>query len=108
MIKLHKWGIGLTLASFKRFKVKILVFLPKKSCSLQRHFKRSELWCFLLGKGILVLGDFPENSVQRWVKRGEWASVGKHKWHQYISDGVTIALEVQYGEECREQDIERF
>lgn len=97
----RKWGWYLTLYSESRFKIKLLYFKPGHSCSMQRHKKRSEIWCFLFGKGEMFL-----NRRKRQVTKGSSVIVAAGDWHQYVAGTRTLVLEVQTGT-CRESDIER-
>jgi len=94
----------------KGYKVKELVILPGKSLSDQKHFKRSEQWIVLEGvvkmetewqgrKDIIHLK--PEDSRPY--------NIGIGVWHKASNpNGVpTHILEIQRGEECVEEDIER-
>ena len=92
------------------FKVKELVIEPGKSLSDQRHFKRSEHWYVL--KGVVRMETEWEerkdtvhlDALTRGydIRIGTWhkASNPSNKEHAHI-------LEVQYGEACVEEDIER-
>ena len=92
------------------FKVKELVIEPGKSLSDQKHFKRSEHWYVL--KGIVKMEtewDERKDVVHLDpLTRGYDISVGT--WHKASNPSETEhchILEVQYGEECIEEDIER-
>lgn len=99
MLKRRKWGWYLTLWSEKRFKIKFLFFKRDHCCSVQRHAERNELWLVLLGKGYKHGSEF--------VGRGDWFNVTSDTWHSYFAEKPTIILEIQYGTNCREDDIER-
>ena len=103
----RKWGWYLTLWSARAFKVKLLWFRKGASCSMQRHFKRDELWCFLFGEGYLAISedDEPEGRMTR-MKGGDCGVVPIAKWHRFLATKCTLVLEIQTGE-CREDDIER-
>ena len=96
----RKWGYYLTVYSAKNFKIKLLYFKAGHSCSMQRHFKRSELWCFLFGRGLMM-------SDARYVMKGGNALVvQKNQWHQFTAFDRSLVLEIQTGT-CEESDIER-
>jgi mannose-6-phosphate isomerase-like protein (cupin superfamily) len=91
------------------YKVKELVIYPGKSLSDQKHFKRSEQWIVLEGivdmttewNGIL-------SSVQLEPHRLPY-EIGKEVWHKasnFKKENAHI-LEIQWGQECVEEDIER-
>lgn len=103
MLVKRSWGHYLTLISRAHFKVKLLRFHRNGELSMQRHRYRSELWCFLSGGGIMI-------------KSGSWSmavSAGIHylaqekEWHKFVASRTTWVLEIQYGERCVEEDIER-
>ena len=105
----RKWGYYLTVYSAKRFKIKFLYFKKDTSCSMQRHFKRSETWCFLFGKG-LFWKDSKSNIVKKdWianVEAGSSVCLAMRDWHMYVAQKPTLVLEIQTGI-CEESDIER-
>lgn len=94
------WGWWLVLISRKHFKVKLLRFKKGGALSMQRHEKRHELWLFLSGNGIMAYQTPPSAGDYKMIRR-------KH-WHQYKAAKTTWVLEIQYGEECKESDIERI
>lgn len=99
----RKWGWYLVLLDRKHFKVKLLKFYDGKSCSMQKHYKRNELWLWLYGAGELET----EDSVLG-MKSGQFMTIPKECWHQYKADKETMILEIQYGERCEEEDIVRI
>ena len=91
------------------YKVKELVISPKSKLSMQRHFKRSEHWYVLKGScDILTDGKAGLQTVTLKALTHGY-DIGKEVWHQGINetDEPCHILEVQYGEECTEADIER-
>ena len=90
-------------------KVKELVIKPGCSLSDQRHKYRSEHWYVLEGE-IQIDLEFPNGDWQiqmleaytNFLIRPEW-------WHKTTNIGNTPAhiVEIQYGEQCEENDIER-
>ena len=93
----------------KGYKVKELVIYPGKSLSDQRHFKRSEDWTVLEG---VVDMQTEWNSVKNSVSLTPESvayKIGKEVWHKPGNLGTENAhiLEVQWGSECIEEDIER-
>ena len=92
------------------FKVKELVIEPGKSLSDQRHFKRSEHWYVL--KGVVKMETEWEGRKDTVhldaLTRGYDIRVGTwHKASNPSNEGHAHILEVQYGDECVEEDIER-
>lgn len=93
----------------KEIKVKELVIEPGKSLSMQRHFKRSEMWYVLKGmcKCKTELNGVQDDVTLQPLKSGY--DIGKEVWHQGYNpfEEPCHVLEVQFGEECVEEDIER-
>jgi len=93
----------------KGYKVKELVIYPGKSLSDQRHFKRSEEWKILEG---VVKMDTEYNGLKDslHLKPSTMTyTISEEVWHKASNPGDVNAhiLEVQWGSECIEEDIER-
>lgn len=105
-----KWGWYQVLSQKrkKNHKVKYLYIEPNKSLSNQRHFKRSEHWFVLEGELHinLVINEI-EMAVD--LKKGESLDIPLQCWHhaQNLTNKPCLILEIQHGEECIEEDIER-
>ena len=93
----------------KGYKVKELVIYPGQSLSDQRHSFRSENWTILEG-AIIIDTEWKEkrNSVNLTPDSNTY-NIGKGVWHKASNLGTEPAhvLEVQWGEQCIEEDIER-
>jgi len=100
----RQWGHYRVLHEAPGMKVKELTVNPGKSLSMQRHFKRSEYWVVEEGEG-RVAGD--DNIVK--LSTHETIDIPVNTWHQLInmSDNPCRIVEIQYGEDCQEEDIER-
>lgn len=104
------WGWYRVLDQRDNYKVKELVIEPGKSLSMQRHFYRSEYWYVLNGKcDLITLIDGNEVS-NKLIKQTNGFQIPKETWHKGTNpyDVNCHILEVQYGSECSETDIERF
>lgn len=102
------WGYYRVLDDKPNYKVKELVIEPGKKLSMQRHFKRSEHWYILKGKCDIVTDI--EGSIMKVTKiPNEEYIIGNQVWHQGQNnyEEPCHILEVQYGSECIEADIER-
>ena len=92
-------------------KVKQLLIKPASCISYQRHFKRNELWFCQKGKCIVKhKKNNSKNSKVFTLKENEIFTVEQKDWHQiinYTKDPCYI-IEIQYGEETLENDIERL
>ena len=105
---IRPWGWYRLLDDKPNYKVKELVIEPGKRLSMQRHFNRSEHWYVLKGKCDIVTEY--DGSIMKVTKiPNEEYIIGNQVWHQgqnNYSEPCHI-LEVQYGVECVESDIER-
>lgn len=93
----------------KNIKVKELVIEPGKSLSMQKHFKRAEMWYVLkgMGKCMTEVNGITDDVTLQPLTRGY--DIGEQVWHQGYNPFKEPChiLEVQHGEECVETDIER-
>lgn len=93
---LHAIGPGL--------KVKELTVDPGKKLSMQRHEHRSELW--FVGEGEAMLNwDYGGKKI----KLHKHETINVNEWHQLENktDKPLKIIEIQYGTNCIEEDIER-
>ncbi len=104
------WGSFSTLYQDKNIKFKELNVKSKKGMSLQRHFKRDEVWFISEGKCNVnfssgELSDLKEIKLDAndtfCVKRNEW-----HQIFNPFNEDCKI-FEIQYGDQTDEADIER-
>lgn len=105
--KRRPWGWYLTLVSGRYFKVKILRFKSCHSCSVQRHKHRHELWLFLRGSGLFSTVAIRSHLINEGAKAGDFKVAHRNTWHSYMALKPTTVLEIQYGDQCKEEDIER-
>lgn len=105
---IRPWGWYRVLDDKKTYKVKELVVNPGYSLSMQKHFKRSEHWYILKGECSIVT-EYKNDIIEIPKKANENYYIGVNVWHQCKNVGNLPChiLEVQYGEECIEEDIER-
>ena len=92
-------------------KLKELTVMPGKRLSMQRHEKRAEFWFVAEGEATVYTVDpystdqellaSPARHQHTWIRLGEW--------HQLCNetDQLLKLIEIQYGEDCVEEDIER-
>ncbi len=104
------WGSFYNLFEENQVKVKELIVLPGKGMSFQKHFKRHEIW--LVSKGSCVVNyskDNPDNKKNIQLNKFDQYFVPLGEWHQITNpfDETCHLIEIQYGEECVEDDIER-
>jgi cytidyltransferase-like protein len=98
------WGYYRVLHDVAGMKVKELTVDPGKSLSMQKHFKRSEMWCVSEGRCVVNFGD---GEQERELHEFQHIPVGN--WHQLTNpfDKPCKIVEIQYGPNCIEEDIER-
>jgi cytidyltransferase-like protein len=104
------WGSFYNLFEEKHVKVKELIVHPGKGMSFQKHFKRSEIW--LVSKGSCVVNyskESPEKKDSIQLNKFDHYLVPVGDWHQITNpfDEKCHLIEIQYGKECIEDDIER-
>jgi len=92
-------------------KLKELTVNPKTCLSMQRHDRRAEFWFVAEGEATVYTVDphsteydlmaSPARHQSTWIKLNEW--------HQLCNetDQPLKLIEIQYGEDCVEEDIER-
>lgn len=105
------WGEFYNLFEDNKYiKVKELIVRPNKGMSFQKHFKRSEIWLVSRGKCLVNYSrSTPDDKESIILDRFDYYHVPQGEWHQITnpySEECRI-IEIQYGEECIEEDIER-
>ncbi len=103
----RQWDRYYVLDSGKNYKVKKLIISPGKSLSMQRHFKRNELWQVVSGEGEFYCSiDGCSESIK--VSPFFHIKIESEEWHQVKNTGIEplVIIEIQTGI-CEESDIER-
>jgi len=103
------WGYYRILHEVPGVKVKELTVEPGKSLSMQRHQYRSEYW--LVSEGSAIVNRWHEDYDLPPVilnKHDEYC-ITTNEWHQLTNPNQepVRVVEIQYGEQCIEEDIER-
>jgi mannose-1-phosphate guanylyltransferase/mannose-1-phosphate guanylyltransferase/mannose-6-phosphate isomerase len=107
---LREWGYYRILHDVHGCKVKELTVEPGKSLSMQRHYKRSEYWLVTEGSCIVyrqMNGGYALPPIH--LTEHQEFKIPTDSWHQLsnpFNEPCSI-IEIQYGEECTEEDIER-
>ena len=106
----RQWGYYRVLHEVPGMKVKELTVNPGKSLSMQRHKLRAEYW--IVSEGIAVVNSHMSGGYQlpaKTLKKHEDYNVPVADWHQLTNpfDVPVKIVEIQYGEQCIEEDIER-
>ena len=99
------WGSFEVLSEAPDHKVKRIVVEPGGCLSLQLHHMRSEHWFVVTG-----FGDAIVDGKKKSLRAGSSIDIPKKAKHrvQNSSDDNLIFIEVQTGEYCGDDDIERF
>ena len=106
----RKWGTYRVLFEDEKTKVKELVIFPQKGISYQKHFKRSEIWFISKGKCQVKHAKTDKyRYTLRTLKEDDVFTVRAEEWHQInnLQDHPCHIIEIQYGEQMSELDIER-
>ena len=104
------WGSFYNLFEESQIKVKELIVSPGNGMSFQKHFKRNEIW--LVSKGACVVNyslNTPNDKESIQLNKFDHYLVPIEAWHQITNpfNEPCHLIEIQYGEECIEEDIER-
>jgi cytidyltransferase-like protein len=107
------WGKFADLYTTTGCKVKELVVKPGQGISYQKHNKRSEVWFVKSGKGVVKHSKDPEplkNYALIDIYQHDIFVVKVGDWHQLYNESKDdlVIIEIQYGSETNEQDIERL
>jgi len=102
------WGYWRVLDDKGTIKIKELVINPGCSLSNQRHQHRTEHWYILKGSCEIETDYLNRKDLVKLTENNNYV-IGKHVWHKTYNKGdePCYVLEVQYGERCVEEDIER-
>jgi len=102
---LRPWGHYRVLHELPGTKVKELTVLPGQTLSMQRHCNRAEHWHIAEGRCEV------ENATEeRFIlNTHDKYLIGTQEWHRLYNpfDKPCKIVEIQYGSDCSEQDIER-
>lgn len=104
------WGKFYNLFEDKNVKVKELIVDPGKGMSFQKHFKRSEIWLVSKGKCVINYSKYdPNERSSVTLNKFDEYNVPVGDWHQITNPFKEPChiIEIQYGEACVEDDIER-
>ena len=106
----RQWGYYRVLHETPGVKVKELTVDPEKSLSMQRHQHRHEHWFVTEGTATINTLDTDGNTVMKnFVMKNMQTYIGREEWHQLVnkSRAPLKVIEIQFGEQCNEEDIER-
>jgi cytidyltransferase-like protein len=106
----RQWGYYRVLHEVPGMKVKELTVNPGKSLSMQRHNHRAEYWIVSEGRAAVNRAtplDF--ELPPALLDKHNQLHVAVQEWHQLTNpyEHPLKIVEIQYGEQCIEEDIER-
>lgn len=106
----RQWGYYRVLHEVEGTKVKELTVDPGKSLSMQRHDYRAEHW--MVSEGECVVNSKMPNGYTlppKHLTKHQAFDIPLGEWHQLTNpfDVPCRIVEIQYGEHCIEEDIER-
>lgn len=107
----RRWGHFYNLFGTVDIKVKELIIEPGKGMSFQKHFKRNEIW--LVSEGSCLVNhsrSSADNKTEITLKKFDHLVIRVGEWHQIINPTQEECrlIEIQYGDEVIESDIERL
>lgn len=108
---LRPWGSYRTIFECPGVKVKELVVKPGETLSMQRHRHRAEHWFVAEGCAtVRLFKNENEGMVEQHLCVKSSVFIDCHQWHQLFNPyhDVCRILEVQVGNICIEEDIERL
>lgn len=104
------WGYYRVLHEAPGVKVKELTVDPGAALSMQRHQGRAEFWLVASGRAsVYTLDRSTDADLVGRYSQHQYVHIDTNDWHQLINeepDPLKI-VEIQYGERCEEDDIER-
>ena len=106
----RQWGYYRVLHEVPGMKVKELTVNPGKSLSMQRHNHRAEYWIVSEGQAAVNRSTPLDYQLPTaMLDKHDQLHVAVQEWHQLTNphDHPLKIVEIQYGEQCIEEDIER-
>jgi cytidyltransferase-like protein len=91
-------------------KLKELTVAPKTCLSMQRHDRRAEFWFVAEGEAaVYTLNNSSDHDLVGHFAVHDYVWIEKNQWHMLCNetDQPLKLIEIQYGEDCVEEDIER-
>lgn len=105
------WGYYRVLyENGKQVKVKELTVDPGQSLSMQKHQQRAEHWFIVEGDAeVYSINKSTDHELVGIYHKHQHLFISKNEWHQLCNPRNTPLkiVEIQYGEDCKEEDIER-
>ena len=101
----RQWGYYRVLHEVFGMKVKELTVEPNQSLSMQRHEQRAEYWIVSEGEATVYWDNYSNTKITKHNSE----VIQKQEWHRLVNEtAMPLKLvEIQYGTNCIEDDIER-
>jgi cytidyltransferase-like protein len=107
----RSWGYYRVLhENDKEVKVKELTVAPGQSLSMQKHQDRAEHWFIVEGTAeVYTINRKSDHELVGVFHKHQSLHIKKTEWHQLCNPSSTPLkiVEIQYGDNCIEEDIER-
>ena len=107
----RQWGHWRVLhEQGQEVKLKELTVAPGKMLSMQKHKDRAEHWFVADGEAtVYTINVSTDTELQGVYKKFQHIHINRQEWHQLCNESVQPLkiIEIQYGEQCIEEDIER-
>jgi cytidyltransferase-like protein len=91
-------------------KLKELTVTPKTCLSMQRHEQRAEFWFVAEGEAaVYTLDNSSDHELVGHFNVHDYIWIAKNQWHMLCNetDQPLKLIEIQFGDDCVEEDIER-
>jgi len=107
----RQWGYYKVLHQVgKEVKLKELTVEPGKSLSMQKHKQRAEFWFVSEGEAtVYTLNRKTDSELVGKFTQFDHTWIANNEWHQLVNETLEPLriIEIQYGSDCSEEDIER-
>ena len=106
----REWGYYRVLHETPGTKVKELTVNPGQHLSMQRHTQRAEHWFVVEGTAtVYTINRKSDQELLGEFTAHQHIHISRHEWHQLSNetDQPLRVVEIQYGVNCVEEDIER-
>ena len=118
-MSIRTWGRYIVLWKSSDVKIKYIRVNPHSGLSFQKHNHRGELWFIVNGTATINtygIPGIPAEKVQidklqdHKRTKHSFFYINKGEWHQLTNeeDEPLIVIEIQFGDKCEEDDIERL
>jgi cytidyltransferase-like protein len=104
------WGYYRVLHEVPGTKVKELTVMPNQNLSMQRHHDRAEHWHVAQGTAtVYTINRKSDQELLGEFTQFQHIHINRGEWHQLCNetDQPLRVVEIQYGVNCVEEDIER-